>query len=144
MIYVRPYKKNKSDSKGLRVGKWELLTENYFLLVIPVIVAIIYTIVWELPSFIYRLPANEAYNYIDMICADTDADADVVIETAKVQEMYNEADETYDIQAFMKFLAAELGQQLLEKGIVEEEGDVPVREVLEKKYLNAPRYNRER
>lgn len=127
------------NSTGIRIGEWEILFENNFLLILPIVVAIIYIIVWGLPSFIDRLPANEAYNYIDMICEDTGVDIDAVIEMAKEQEMYNETVGTYDIEAFMRFLSEELGEQLLEKGIIEEEGSVPARDELEKRFLNAPR-----
>ena len=75
-----------------------------------------------------------------MICADTDVDVDAMIEKAMEQEMYNEIDENYDIQAFMKFLATELGVQLMEKEVIKEVGDIPTREVLENKYINTPRY----
>lgn len=121
-------------------GKRKIMSDNYFLLAIPVVVSLIFIIVYALPSFIDRLPANEAYNYIDMICADTDVDVDAMIEKAMEQEMYNEIDENYDIQAFMKFLATELGVQLMEKEVIKEVGDIPTREVLENKYINTPRY----
>ena len=45
------------------------------------------------------------YNYIDMICADTDMDADEVIKQSEEQDMYNKEDGTYDIEAFMRFLS---------------------------------------
>ena len=79
------------------------------------------------------------YNYIDMICADTDMDADEVIKQSEEQDMYNKEDGTYDIEAFMRFLSRYLGEQLLEKGIIDEEGDVPSREVLNTRYVNKPR-----
>lgn len=53
--------------------------------------------------------------------------------------MYNKEDGTYDIEAFMRFLSRDLGEQLLEKGIIDEEGDVPSREVLNTRYVNKPR-----
>ena len=43
-------------------------------------------------------------------------------------------------EAFMKFLATELGVQLMEKEVIKEVGDIPTREVLENKYINTPRY----
>ncbi|MDE7445112.1 MAG: hypothetical protein K2N15_05320 [Lachnospiraceae bacterium] len=138
VICVRRYN-DKENGRGIKIGKWVFLSENYFLLVLPVVVAIIYIIAWELPLFIDRLPANEAYNYIDMICEDTDVDADEVIEKVENQEIYNETDETYDIEAFMRFLSEELGEQLLEKGIIETEGSVPTRDVLQNRLINAER-----
>ena len=131
---------NGEKCRGIKIWKWVLRFENSFLLVLPVVVGLIYFVVWALPSFIDRLPANEAYHYIDMVCEDTDLDADKLIEMAEEEEMYNEADETYDIEAFMRFLSEELGEQMLEKGIIEEQGSMPTRRVLQDLYLNAPRY----
>ncbi len=138
VIRVGLYNRN-GRNRGIRFGRWVVFSENNFLLILPVVVTIIYTIIWALPSFIDRIPVTEADNYIDMICEDTDVDADIVIEMAKKQEMYNETVETYDIQAFMRFLSEELGEQLLEKGFIEEEGGVPTRNDLEKRLVNAPR-----
>lgn len=140
IICVRRYEDNADSAHtGIRIGKREIIFENYFPLVLPVIVGIIYIIIWKLPSFIYRLPASEAYNYIDMICADTDINADEVIKQSEEQDMFNKEDGTYDIEAFMRFLSRDLGEQLVEKGIINEEGDVPSREVLNKRYVNKPR-----
>lgn len=137
VICLRPYN-GKENSRGIKIGKWEFLCENYFLLILFIVVFIIFIMAWMIPPFVDRLPAAEAYNYIDMICEGTDVDADKVIEMCEEQEMFNELDENYDIEAFMQFLSEKLGEQMLEKGFVEE-GGVPLRSVLEDKYKNAPR-----
>lgn len=140
LIRIRRYAgSNDTEYMRIRIGKRELALENYFPLVFPVIVGIVYTLIWVMPSFIYRMQANEAYNYIDMICKDTDVDADEVIKRSWEQEMYNEDNETYDIEAFMRFLSRELDVQLLDKGIIDEAGDIPTREVLGEKLKNKPR-----
>ena len=138
VICVRRYN-GEGDCKGKKFGKWEFKCENYFLLILPIIIGVIYFLAWVLPMFIDRLPANEAYHYIDLICEGTDVDADAMIEMAEEQEMYNEINGNYDIVAFMRFLSEELGEQLLEKGIIEEEGGMPTRDVLEERLKNAPR-----
>lgn len=130
---------DKKEQKGIKIGKWEIISENWFLLILPVVVMIIYIIVWKLPVFIDRLPANEAYNYIDMICEGTDVDPDVVIGMAEEQEMYNEKDGTYDIEAFMRFISKELGDQMLDKGIINEKESIPTQDVLGMRLKNMPR-----
>lgn len=97
-----------------------------------------YAIVWWLPSSIDRLPASEAYNYIDMICTDTDIMADDVIEKAKGEKIYDETSSTYDIAGFMRFLSEELGEQLWKKRLIEE-GSVPEIGLLRSTYINLPR-----
>lgn len=74
-----------------------------------------------------------------MIWKDTDLDADEVIKRSWEQEMYNEENETYDIEAFMRFLSWELDIQLLDKGIIDKQGDIPTREILEDRLRNKPR-----
>ena len=141
IVYIKKYRKGtNSEIKGLRIGKWEIMVENHFLLFLPVVVAMIYIIVYELPLFIERLPANEAYKYIDMICTDTEIDADDVVERSREQKMYDEANDSYDIEEFMKFMSDELGVQLQEKGIIEDSGDVPSRDTLRNRYMNEPRH----
>lgn len=140
IIRINRYEGGKdSGHLRIRIGKREIVFENYFPLVLPVIVCIIYTIIWELPAFIDRMPAGEAYNYIDIICADTDVDADEVIARSQEQDMYNQEDGTYDIEAFLRFLSNELGAQLLDKGIIDEEGDIPARKDLNDRQVNKPR-----
>lgn len=125
--------------KQIRFGKWEIVLKNFFPLVLLVIVSAIYTLIWVIPSFVDRMPADEAYNYIDMICEGTDVDADEVIKRSWEQEMYYEEKDSYDIEAFMRFLTRELGEELLDKGIITEEGDIPSREDLSDRRNKSPR-----
>lgn len=111
---------------------------NGLLLTFPLIIIMMYAIVWWLPSSIDRLPASEAYNYIDMICTDTDIMADDVIEKAKGEKIYDETSSTYDIAGFMRFLSEELGEQLWKKRLIEE-GSVPEIGLLRSTYINLPR-----
>lgn len=135
---------SKTDSEGgetFEIGKWKLTSKYNGLLYLPFVVMVIYGLIWILPFSTDRLPANEAYNYIDMICLDTDVEADDVIKNARGQKMYDEADNSFDVEKFMRYLSEELSTQLLNKGIIENEGDVPTRDILENRYLNAPRRN---
>lgn len=116
-------------------GESDAVSDSY-LMVFPMIIIALYTIVWTLPKAIDRLPGNEAYNYVDMLCIDTDTEADTVIQKAMEQNMYDEEDHTYDVEMFMRFLSSELENELVGKGIIEKGGEIPARGDLSTWYLN--------
>lgn len=140
LIRIRQYAGDDDiEHKRIRIWKWEIMLENYFPLVFPVIVGIVYILIWVMPSFIYRMPANEAYHYIDIICEDTDVNADEVIMRSWTYDMYSEEGKTYDIEAFMHFLSRELDEQLLDKGIIDKAGEIPTRTLLDEALRNKHR-----
>lgn len=132
------------EKGGYKIGRWHIICRNYYLLIFPLIITILYIIVGRLPSAIERLPAYEAYNYIDMICTDTNLDTGNVIEKIKELNIYNETDDSYDIRGFMRFLSEELDEQLLEKKIIEKQGEIPTRDILENIYMKEPRHKVEK
>lgn len=63
LIRIRQYVNgDDTEHRRIRIGKQEIVLEKFFPLVFPLIVGIVYTLIWVMPSFIYRMQANEAYN----------------------------------------------------------------------------------
>lgn len=126
--------------KCSETGKRKLTSRYSNLLFLPLVVLIIYGLIWILPHSADRLSINEATNYIDMLCFDADMDVDNVIEQARGQAMYDEVNKSFDVEKFMTYLSEVFSAQLVDEGIIRNEGDVPIRRDMETWYLNVPRH----
>ncbi|MBD5520934.1 MAG: hypothetical protein HDR03_06860 [Lachnospiraceae bacterium] len=85
------------------------------------IVIICYSVSWLVPMLVQRVDGNMAEIFIIKVCRDTDVDADEMIALAKEQGDYDAVNQDYDRDKYLKFMYEELYEQILDKGIINED-----------------------
>ena len=97
-----------------------LAIEHGFQGILLLIVIICYTVSWLVPMLTQRIEGSRAETFIVKVCEDTDIDADEMIALAKERSGYDAVNQDYDRGKYLKFMYEELYEQILDKGIINE------------------------
>lgn len=103
---------------------FKLVRKHIVIVLLIMIIVGAYAVIWCLPLLGKRIGAAEAGRYVMEICEGTEADGEDVMERLAKMEMYDEAEDNFDMKEFLDFVSEELRPQLLEKGIVESETEM--------------------
>lgn len=68
-----------------------------------------------------RIEGSRAETFIIKVCKDTDINADEKIALSKEQSGYDAVNQDYDREKYLEFVYEELHEQILDKGIIDED-----------------------
>lgn len=118
----------REDMDEGRYGKsYKLLKDKVFAIehgfqeILLLIVIICYSVSWLVPVLTQRIEGDRAETFIIKVCKDTDINADEMVALAKEQDGYDAVNQDYDRKKYLEFIYEELYEQILDKGIIDEE-----------------------
>lgn len=103
------------------LGDCVFAIEHGFQLILLSIVIICYSVSWLVPMLTQRVEGSMAEVFIIKVCKDTDVNADEMIALAKERSAYDAANNDYDKGRYLEFMYEELYEQLLDKGIIDDD-----------------------
>lgn len=96
-----------------------------------------YALIWLIPMAIERIPSDEARNYINKICENTEYEAEDILQRAREEDIYDPVEDDYDKSGYLHFIFRELREPMESKQIIEP-GDENIQyDTLCKWYLRA-------
>lgn len=124
MIFIGKYEEMEESRYGKphKFLKGRVLAiEHGFQEILLLIVVICYSVSWVVPVLTQRIEGSRAEIFITKVCKDTDINADEMIALAKEQGGYDAVNQDYDRGKYLEFVYEELHEQILDKGIINEE-----------------------
>ncbi len=100
---------------------WVFAIEHGFQVILLLIVIICYSVSWLVPMLTQRIEGSRAETFIIKVCKDTDINADEKIALSKEQSGYDAVNQDYDREKYLEFVYEELHEQILDKGIIDED-----------------------
>lgn len=136
----------REELKDKRYGKPHKLIGNRvyaiersgFQVILLLVVIICYSVSWLVPILTQRIEGREAENYIIKVCMDTDVKVDEMIALAKERSAYDAVNQDYDRGKYLEFMYKELYEQILDKGIINEDSKFLSYDELWHWYVNSP------
>lgn len=134
MIFIG--KKEDMDEKRYRkphklLGNWVFAIEHGFQMILLLIVIVCYSVSWLVPMLTQRVDGRTAEIFIIKVCKDTNINTDEKIALAKERSGYDAVNQDYDRGKYLEFVYEELYEQILDKGIINEDSTYLAYEDLE-------------
>lgn len=101
-------------------------------------IIICYSVSWLVPMLTQRIEGGRAEYYIREVCKDTDIKVNEMIELAKERCVYDVENQDYDRGKYLKFMYDELHEQILDKGMIDDESTFLTYEELVEWYPSTP------
>ena len=136
----------REEMENNRYGKPHKLMRNWvyaierggFQVILLLVIIICYFISWIVPILTQRVEGLVAENFINEICNNTDVKADEMIALAREQSAYDAENQDYDKGKYLEFVYKELYEQILDKGIIDENSTLLTYEELQHWYTTIP------
>lgn len=106
--------------------------------ILLLIIIICYSVSWLVPMLTQRIEGGRAEYYIKEVCKDTNIKVDEMVEIAKERCAYDEKNQDYDRGKYLKFMYEELHEQILDKGMIDDESTFLTYEELIEWYPSTP------
>lgn len=106
--------------------------------ILLLVIIICYSVSWLVPMLTQRIEGGRAEYYIREVCKDTNVKVDEMIELAKERCAYDVENQDYDRGKYLKFMYEELHEQILDKGMIDDENTYLTYEELVEWYPSAP------
>ena len=106
--------------------------------ILLLVIIICYSVSWLVPMLTQRIEGGRAEYYIREVCKETNVKVDEMIELAKERCAYDMENQDYDRGKYLKFMYEELHEQILDKGMIDDENKFLTYEELVEWYPSAP------
>jgi Phosphoglycerol transferase and related proteins, alkaline phosphatase superfamily len=106
--------------------------------ILRLVIIICYSVSWVVPILTQRIEGGRAEYYIREVCKETNIKVDEMIELAKERCAYDVENQDYDRGKYLKFMYEELHEQILDKGMIDDENTFLTYEELVEWYPSAP------
>lgn len=106
--------------------------------ILLLVIIICYSVSWLVPMLTQRIEGGKAEYYIREVCKDTSVKVDEMIELAKERCAYDVENQDYDRGKYLRFMYEELHDQILDKGMIDDENTFLTYEELVEWYPYTP------